>query len=110
MDSNAEKIAKLNDEFRKKAGQGALVSLTPGIKSLPIADQYEVFSLIRTFNDFSENNNPYGERDFGAINYKENRIFWKIDYYDKSMKCGSDAPYDPEKTTRVMTVMMAHEY
>ena len=110
MNSKAEKIAMLNDAFREKAGQGALVCLTPGIKSLSIADHYEVFSLIRTFNDFSEKNNPYGERDFGAIDYKENRIFWKIDYYDNDMECGSEDPSDPAKTTRVMTVMMAYEY
>lgn len=110
MENKAEQIAQLNDEFRKSIGQGGPVYVTPGIQALPMRDQLQVLNLVKNFNDFSEGNNPYLERDFGAFDYKGDRLMWKIDYYDTDMECGSEDPADPEKTVRVLTVMMAHEY
>lgn len=79
-------------------------------KALPEEEQFQIFNLVRTFNDFSEDNDPYGEHDFGAFDFKDNRILWKIDYYDKNLEQGSEDPADPIQTTRVMTVMMGYEY
>ena len=110
MENNAERIAQLNDEFRKAAGQGGHVYMTQGIQALPPEDRFQVLNLVKTFNDFLEGNDPYGEHDFGALDFKGERIFWKIDYYDKSMERGSEDPADPEVTERVMTVMLAREY
>jgi hypothetical protein len=110
MSDRAERIAKLNDDFRASIGDGGHVYMTPGIQALPVAAQLEVFNLVKTFNDFSEGNDPYGERNFGAFNYMDERILWQIDYYDTDMECGSEDPADPDKTVRVLTVMLAHEY
>lgn len=110
MENKSERIAKLNDEFRKAAGQDGHVYMTQGIQALPPEDRLQVLGLVKTFNDFSEDNDPYGEHDFGAFDFKGERIFWKIDYYDKKMEYGSEDPADPEVTERVMTVMLAREY
>ena len=53
---------------------------------------------------------PYGEHDFGSFKLVGRTFFWKIDYYDKRCKFGSEDQSDPEKTTRVLTIMLAEEY
>jgi hypothetical protein len=110
MNNKAKMIARLNDQFRKTIGQGGRVYMTQGIQALPPEDQLQVLNLVKTFNDFSEGNDPYGEHDFGAFDFKGDRVLWKIDYYDNHMEYGSEDPADPEKTVRVMTVMMGYEY
>jgi len=37
-------------------------------------------------------------------------MFWKIDYYDRSLEYGSNDPADPSQTVRVLTIMLASEY
>ena len=59
---------------------------------------------------FCEDNDPYGEHDFGAFEVEGEKLFWKIDYYDKALEHGSEDPADPTRTTRVLTVMLASEY
>lgn len=112
MDEQAWKIAHLNDAFREALGQGfnGHVIKTSGIGALPPEDQMQIFSLIKTFNAFDEDNDPYGEHDFGALDFKGERIFWKIDYYDPTMAWASEDPANPDQTVRVMTVMLAREY
>lgn len=110
MGEKSERIAKLNDEFRAAIGEGGLVYMTPGIQGLPPEDWLYIFNLVKVFNDFSEGNDPYGEHDFGAFDYRDERVYWKIDYYDTNMEMGSEDPSDPEQTVRVLTVMMAYEY
>jgi Protein of unknown function (DUF3768) len=52
----------------------------------------------------------HDEHDFGSFELGNNKFFWKIEYYDKSMTYGSQDPADPELTTRVLTVMLAEDY
>jgi hypothetical protein len=37
-------------------------------------------------------------------------IFFKIDYYDQTLKSQSPEPTNPAVTERVMTIMLADEY
>jgi hypothetical protein len=65
---------------------------------------------VRTFDAFAEENDPYGEHDFGAFDFDGQRFFWKIDYYNPPLEVHSEDPTDPSKTRRLLTVMLADEY
>ena len=62
------------------------------------------------FSEFTPDNDPHGEHDFGSFTLVGREFFWKIDYHDRDMIHGSQDPADPEKTTRVLTIMLASEY
>ena len=106
---NINEIALQNDNFRKHLSQVTLV-LTQGIRSNTSEDIKEIITKVRTFDTFDENNDPYGERDFGAFDYKGKRIFWKIDYYDREFLYLSPDVSNPRLTNKVMTIMYAEEY
>lgn len=102
-------IKTLNDNFRKTF-TGGQVLLTAGINAKPTDDVANILSMVRNFNKFTPDNDPYGEHDFGSFDYKSDKIFWKIDYYDKNYQYLSENPSNPNITNRVMTVMLASEY
>ena len=107
--SNAARIAALNDAFRANPVLGTFV-LTAGIRNNSSENIANIISKVRNFNDFNEGNNPYGERDFGAFDFKGKKIFWKIDYYDRNFEFASPDAANPAVTNRVLTVMYADEY
>lgn len=81
--SNISEIALQNDNFRKHLSQGTLV-LTQGIRSNTKEDLEAIITKVRTFDTFDENNDPYGERDFGAFDYKGKRYFGRLITMTKS--------------------------
>lgn len=109
-DANTRRIAELNDLCRKAMGVAGQVYQTCGIAALPPQDQSAIREKVETFNTFTRDNDPHGERDFGAFEHNGNRIFWKIDYYDTTLTRGSEDPSDPKQTVRVLTIMLASEY
>jgi hypothetical protein len=109
-DTNTKKIAELNDLCRTAMGVAGQVFQTRGISALPLADQSAIREKVEKFNTFTKDNDPYGEHDFGAFDHEGKKIFWKIDYYDRTMTKGSEDPSDPKQTVRVLTIMLANEY
>ncbi|MGA2222881.1 MAG: DUF3768 domain-containing protein [Syntrophobacteraceae bacterium] len=105
----AARIRVLNDNFRS-TGAGGKVFMTRGIAALPYEDQFEILRQVRAFDVFTEANDPHHEHDFGAFMHSGHKVFWKIDYYDPSMTFGSEDPADTQKTSRVLTIMLAEEY
>jgi hypothetical protein len=106
---SAEKIRTLNDAFRTTM-TGGRVLLTAGVDALPSDVKAMVIRRVATFSEFTEDNDPHGEHDFGSFEVAGHKIFWKIDYFDAAMEFGSEDPADPIKTTRVLTIMLAEEY
>ena len=103
------KIRTLNDLLRTTFIGGKVV-MTQGIASMTALQQYEITKKVQTFSDFSKDNDPHGEHDYGSFDFEQNRIAWKIDYYDQNVHYGSEDPTNPEVTTRVLTIMLTSEY
>jgi hypothetical protein len=126
LTSQRERIARLNDLARQAMGIACTAVATVGFRSLPEADQSCVRELIETFDAFTEDNDPHGERDFGAIyqlgdgrwtterprnrHNERERVFWKLDYYDRDLCFASEDAANPAVTRRVLTIMLADEY
>jgi hypothetical protein len=121
--TRAERIARLNDLARRAMGIACVVVATEGIRALPEDDQSRLRELVEIFDAFTLDNDPYGERDFGAIYQGLDgvwstlrpadvavTVFWKIDAYDRDLRFGSEDPADPAVTRRVLTIMLASEY
>lgn len=115
----SRKVADLNDQLRKDMFTGNMLKkenlknkivLTPGIAGLNLKDKEKIFFSVKYFGNFTKDNNPYGEKDFGAFNFKKETYNWKIDYYDNDMKYLSPDKTDPKQTVRVLTIMKASEY
>jgi hypothetical protein len=102
---NTERIRELNDAFRTTFAGGS-VMVTAGVRALGDIDI--LLARVRNFEDF--NDDPHKEHDFGALDFADQKIFWKIDYYDRRFEVGSDDPSNPAVTSRVLTVMLADEY
>jgi hypothetical protein len=81
-----------------------------GIIDLGGKRQMAILSAIAAFDGFDPGDDPYGEHDFGALTVEGERIFFKIDYLDRSLTGHSPDPADPTVTARVLTIMLAEDY
>jgi hypothetical protein len=107
--STAERIRALNDAFRRTFVGGA-VMITAGVEAMPVDQRRSLLAKVRAFDAFTDDNDPHGEHDFGAVDEGGVRYFFKLDYYDRNTEFGSPDPADPAVTTRVLTIMRADEY
>lgn len=105
--SSSGRIAELNDHLRC-SNAGGRIAITQGV--LATGSVAAILAKVRAFDAFDADNDPYGQHDFGALDCGDEKIFWKIDYYDQAMQFGSPDPADPSVTCRVLTVMLASEY
>lgn len=108
--TQAPTIAQLNDRFRQGDHTLGHVYTTQLVKGLSSEEQQELFRLVRTFNDFNEDNDLWQEHDYGRIEFQGEQYLWKIDYFDNNLEYSSDAPGDPKVTTRFLTLMHSSEY
>jgi UDP-N-acetylenolpyruvoylglucosamine reductase len=103
-------IKDLNDEFRTSVFKGGKALMTQSVAALPLEERNQLVKKVKTFKDFTEDNDPYGEHDFGSVTQNGVMYFWKIDYYNKDMTEGSQDPADEKITTRVLTILRSNEY
>jgi hypothetical protein len=120
------RIARLNDVARRAMGVACTAVATAGFRSLSAFDQSRVRELIETYDAFDEGNDPHGERDFGCVyqlgdgqwtterprvrDDERERVFWKLDYYDRDLQFGSEDAANAAVTRRVLTIMLSDEY
>lgn len=105
----ADRIRNLNDRLRTHFIGGHVV-ITSGTQQLGQRFRIEAVLAVRRFATFDADTDPYGEHDFGEVTILGELVFWKIDYYDRTLEAGSPDPSDPSVTTRVLTIMLAAEY
>lgn len=102
-------IAELNDAHRR-AIPVTTTYVTAGVAALPSDTQARILERVRTFDAFTEDNDPWQEHDFGAFEIDGQTFNWKIDCYDVDLRYASPDPTDPFVTRRVLTIMFASEY
>jgi hypothetical protein len=96
-------IATRNDAIRRLlplTHQDDRFVMTCGIDALGVEVITDAIQVVRDFNEFTEDNDPYGEHDFGSfILTNGDKAFWKIDDYQghDGIRC-------------VMTILLADEY
>lgn len=105
----ADRIRQLNDALRTTFEGGRIV-MTHSVDALSPEVVAAALLALRSFDDFTPDNDPHGEHDFGGFEAAGRRFLFKIDYYDLDLRAGSEEPADPEKTLRVLTLMLPEDY
>lgn len=106
---NSEAIAKLNDHARQTF-TGCRVLITRGISELEGHVIQQIVHAVQSFDQFTADNDPYEEHDFGRVIVAGHAVFWKFDCFDLDLQMHSPDAADPTVTARVLTIMLADEY
>jgi len=107
--ARTKKIAALNDQLRRTL-QGGEVIMTATVDALSEAIKRDALTELVSFDKFTEASDPYGEHDYGRFDLNGHTFLWKIDYYDSLCLRESEDPANADKTTRVLTLMLAEDY
>ena len=102
-------VRDLNDRFRQFGQGNGMPVCTVGVRERGDDFTLKAVEAVQAFSDFSEENDPWGEHDFGAVEIDGEKLFWKIDYYDRSLTMHSPNPANDGVTRRVLTIMLAAE-
>lgn len=108
-DCDKDRIRELNDRARQSF-MGCRVVITRGIAELGDTAVHQILAKVRAYDQFTPDNDPYGEHDFGSFRCGEVQLFWRWDYYDLDYSMHSPDPTDENVTARVLTIMLAEEY
>jgi len=103
------KVRKLNDALRT-TGKGGRIVLTGALVHANEVERMVAAARVQNYTAFTEDNDPYGEHDFGAFTLWGRRYNWKIDYYALDEMHGSPDPADPAVTVRVLSIFYAEDY
>jgi hypothetical protein len=117
---DATVVAAHNDAFRKLACLGETPSqpiqgrmhLTSSLAMAEDGLALEAVQAVGAFEIFEPENDPSGWHDFGAVDIRGEKIFWKIDLYeaDSDFRYGAETPDNPTTTMRVLMIMMASDW
>ena len=103
-------ITELNDRFRQGDMKLLQYMISVGVQALARSKQVQLIRLVQSFDQFTPDNDPYKEHDFGRVSMDGRDYFWKIDYYDPTERQHSDDPASPNATRRVLLLMLSSEY
>ncbi|WP_170411298.1 DUF3768 domain-containing protein [Ruegeria atlantica] len=105
--SRVHKNRTLNDTFRKSGADG-IVMISMGIHNLGRAEVDTIVKQLggKVGDDSCE---AGSEHDFGEIRVNNRPVHWEINYYNKDLDDDSPDSTNPEKTTRLMTLLLGSE-
>jgi hypothetical protein len=106
---HTQKIRELNDALRTTLDGGKIV-MTRGVAALGAEVIHALTEALQSYDNFTADNDPYGEHDFGAMTVMGHDLIFKIDYFDLDLSLHSPDPANPAVTTRVLTIMLSEEY
>ena len=109
MTNQTQRIRELNDDLRHHLICGSAV-ITLGVAALGQEAVDRIVQAIAVFDDFCHANDPYEQHDFGSFEVEGETIFFKIDYFDRTLTHHSPDPANPAVTKRIITIMLANEY
>ncbi|MDU8350386.1 DUF3768 domain-containing protein [Pseudomonas syringae pv. actinidiae] len=111
-------LQQMNDLFRQTPASWNIngrTMMTAAVAELLNSDpekHMKVMATVVSYDNFSEDNDPYMEHDYASFTVDGDSFFFKIDYYDRNYEygCASEDRLDPEKCRRVLTVGFASDY
>ncbi len=109
MNTRTETIRTLNDDLHHHL-TGGLAMIAPSIAALGQEAVERIVKTIAVYDNICHANDPYEEHGFGSFEANGQKIFFKIDYYDKNLTYHSPDPSDHSVTECVITIMLADEY
>jgi hypothetical protein len=89
--ARGELIQAINDRC-SKTFVGCVIVITQGVEALEVSRRALLLKAVREFDAFDEGNDPWKEHDLGSIDMFGETWLFKFDYYDQSMKHGSNDP------------------
>ncbi|HDZ82240.1 MAG TPA: DUF3768 domain-containing protein [Roseobacter sp.] len=111
-------IAQQNDAFRTSvtasvkppgAPPGKLV-MTAGIAAQSDEFRAALIGALIAFDAFDVDSDPYGLHEMGVLEIEGERVWFKFYLFDENFEYGSEAPADPARTCRVLTLLFPSEY
>lgn len=104
------RVRELNDQFRRCGEGNGMVVVTAGLNALGQPFVEKAVAAVSAFDAFNEDNDPWGEHDFGQVEVETHKVFWKIDCHGLDLETASPNPGNVSETVRVLTIMLAEEY
>jgi hypothetical protein len=107
-------VARLNDAFRASingaGGPPGRVVVTRAVAASGDGFVARALEAVRAFATFTDDNDPNGEHDFGAVCVDGVTLWFKIDVYDAGYEFGAEDPADPVASRRVLTILLPDDY
>ncbi len=94
-------IARKND-LARQTFIGCRVNVTAALNAS--SKKEDVITAVRSFSDFTPQNDPHGEHDCAFLEVGGETFFFKFDYYDDSYE------FFREDGNRVLTIGFASDY
>lgn len=106
------RIAEQNDAFRKReqAGGSGKWVWTTAIDDRGHAFLAACLETVAAYDGFTEDNDPYATHEMGFMDVHSEKVWWRIDLYNRNYTEGSSDPASLTETRRVLTVLFPSDY